>query len=481
MENRFGADFSGVRIHTSETSVQMNRQIHAQAFTHGNNIYFNRGKYAPETMEGRRLLAHELTHTIQQGASPSMKAVYPKEEANSPPSNNSSGKMNSPAKGNKTTYHSHPDTVQLSTFTDSLSAAIDISGKTGGIALSEEARDYLQDYYKTNLHDIRIHTDREAQDICTSLHVPAFTQGKNILIHPSRYNPDSEQGAILLSDQIAKSLRQRGIKSTDATGNDIWGSHSLISQITAAIREQQQAPNPAPVNKEGSSKPALEADAPKKKYGKKEIKAGGQRKGRKKDTTKGKSGRVDLVVPVKANPLKSPSSPAEDPAFQKVVKRTKVTANKQKEHADAGVKALDAQKAAKAVPKEAESKAQNRKTDGIGEAAQKDLPFDAASFKADLLKKIEDITPETLKEATEFKEKNKIGQVKSVMGEKVAGEKAKTTGPVDKATAEPLQVHEADNKQHIDLPPTSKGQRPAGVGAKDAAPQPKLGNEISLE
>lgn len=69
MENRFGADFSGVRIHTGETAVQMNREIHAQAFTYGNDIYFNSGKYSPSSSEGRTLLAHELTHTIQQGAS----------------------------------------------------------------------------------------------------------------------------------------------------------------------------------------------------------------------------------------------------------------------------------------------------------------------------------------------------------------------------------------------------------------------------
>jgi hypothetical protein len=69
MENRFGADFSGVRIHTGSTAVDLNRQVHAQAFAHGNDVYFNSGKYAPHTPEGGLLLAHELTHTLQQGAS----------------------------------------------------------------------------------------------------------------------------------------------------------------------------------------------------------------------------------------------------------------------------------------------------------------------------------------------------------------------------------------------------------------------------
>ena len=69
MESRFGADFSGVRVHTGSYAENLSRSIHAQAFTHGNDIYFNSGKYSPHTDAGSTLLAHELTHTIQQGAS----------------------------------------------------------------------------------------------------------------------------------------------------------------------------------------------------------------------------------------------------------------------------------------------------------------------------------------------------------------------------------------------------------------------------
>lgn len=68
MESAFGADFSNVRIHTGQESVQMNQSLNAQAFTHGNNVYFNEGKYNPDTSSGKHLLAHELTHVVQQGA-----------------------------------------------------------------------------------------------------------------------------------------------------------------------------------------------------------------------------------------------------------------------------------------------------------------------------------------------------------------------------------------------------------------------------
>jgi hypothetical protein len=66
MEGGFGADFSGVRIHDDNSAKQMSKDLHAQAFTHGKDIYFNSGKYDPQSTGGKRLLAHELTHVVQQ-------------------------------------------------------------------------------------------------------------------------------------------------------------------------------------------------------------------------------------------------------------------------------------------------------------------------------------------------------------------------------------------------------------------------------
>ncbi|WP_282080563.1 eCIS core domain-containing protein [Aquimarina algiphila] len=68
MESAFGADFSNVRIHTDSDAEGMSNQVQAHAFTHGRDIYFNKGTYQPEQKEGTRLLAHELTHVVQQGA-----------------------------------------------------------------------------------------------------------------------------------------------------------------------------------------------------------------------------------------------------------------------------------------------------------------------------------------------------------------------------------------------------------------------------
>lgn len=69
MEAGFGKSFGDVRIHTGKPSTQMNEDLNAHAFTHGKNIYFNEGMYEPKSQAGKRLLAHELTHVVQQGGS----------------------------------------------------------------------------------------------------------------------------------------------------------------------------------------------------------------------------------------------------------------------------------------------------------------------------------------------------------------------------------------------------------------------------
>ena len=66
MEPRFGHDFSSVRVHSGVTAEQSARELEASAYTVGPDIVFARGQYAPRSAEGRKLIAHELTHVVQQ-------------------------------------------------------------------------------------------------------------------------------------------------------------------------------------------------------------------------------------------------------------------------------------------------------------------------------------------------------------------------------------------------------------------------------
>ncbi len=66
MEPRFGYDFSRVRVHTGTRAAESARALNAQAFTVARNVVFGTGHYAPKTQQGKRLMAHELTHVVQQ-------------------------------------------------------------------------------------------------------------------------------------------------------------------------------------------------------------------------------------------------------------------------------------------------------------------------------------------------------------------------------------------------------------------------------
>ena len=67
MEQAFGADFSSVRVHTDSEADTLNRQLSAKAFTTGQDVFFRQDEYNPGSDSGRKLIAHELTHVVQQG------------------------------------------------------------------------------------------------------------------------------------------------------------------------------------------------------------------------------------------------------------------------------------------------------------------------------------------------------------------------------------------------------------------------------
>ncbi|MDX8553691.1 DUF4157 domain-containing protein [Tenacibaculum sp. 1B UA] len=123
MESGFGADFSGVRVHNDSNAVQMNQELGSQAFTNGNDIYFNEGKYNPESDSGKHLLAHELTHTVQQGASPASNNVQKSE--------------------------GETDTVTLVAPTQ----AVDI---TNGLQLSDDWLAYIEQESRTRNFDVNV-------------------------------------------------------------------------------------------------------------------------------------------------------------------------------------------------------------------------------------------------------------------------------------------------------------------------------------
>jgi hypothetical protein len=80
MEGAFGADFAEVRIHQGPTATDLNHRLGARAFTLGRDIFFSGSSPNVATPDGQRLLAHELAHTVQQGAAPEIGRIHRAED-----------------------------------------------------------------------------------------------------------------------------------------------------------------------------------------------------------------------------------------------------------------------------------------------------------------------------------------------------------------------------------------------------------------
>ncbi len=138
MEHRFGFDFSQVRIHDHAQANESAAKINALAYTHQQNIVFAGGQYQPYTQSGRKLLAHELTHTLQQSGS----AVKRKGETGSVQSSSARFIVDddmSPAEGvmTKSNY--------LSTLNDAVCATVDQELK--GTAYSSDNCPYIRSIF----------------------------------------------------------------------------------------------------------------------------------------------------------------------------------------------------------------------------------------------------------------------------------------------------------------------------------------------
>lgn len=196
-EPRFGSDFSRVRVHTCCDAVQMNRELNAQAFTYGNNIFFNEGKYSPENSTGKHLLAHELTHVVQKEGT------------------NVEEQVTQIIRG-KPLEEEDEELLQVkglpgSTQEITPGAETDINSlKGGGQPLSESTRLFFETHFGSDFSQVRIHNDSRAARIAQSINAKAFTIGKDIVFNNSEYSPDSSSGKRLLAHELTHVRQQDG-------------------------------------------------------------------------------------------------------------------------------------------------------------------------------------------------------------------------------------------------------------------------------
>ena len=422
MEQAFGADFSSVNIHTDNNSDKLNKSIQARAFTTGQDIFFRQGEYSPGSNVGKELLAHELTHVVQQNGS----AVQRKSLHLAPKENKIQRK-----------YAGNGQTIQLRENPQKPSED-DNQNQTDAVEVKTDTENgEQQNQATTENHQSASTPPAEAGNGATE---PPPTQKDDAAVASSQ-NPSATQ-------KQSEGNQQKQPESKDTDSN------------TQKITSQQQG--------EGEGK--LPGVAPE---------LSGQQAGQitvKSLLTDVVNTAEQLPAIETGNGEKAPTSPEDDPAFKAVVNSTKQVAIGQKEHAPANSKAQEAQAAAEPPGNEVESKAQANQ---VGEMGQAQTPgFDAADLKAKLMERIADMAPKNLKEADDFKKNNKLDAVKGDLSGKVKEQKQDSQSDLEEKTKAKPDTSGIETKQVTPLTANNPGAAPANIGADKATPKSKGQGEV---
>jgi hypothetical protein len=450
MERAFGQPFGDVRVHSDGAAARVTGQHGAEAMTVGRDIALAPGMYQPGTQAGDYLLAHELTHVVQQRGS------APTAQARSVHS-----------------VSSEPAEVQAET-----AAARVIRGLSAGVTPGSHAA------------STRTRIMRRARSLASHLPAVASTPVPGAGMSPvqsslppaltAQVSPASRRGASQMRAPQAQAARdgsaapgaatepaagERAEKDAQAQPADTKAAAAPAAGSPAVAVATAPAAQPA-------IKPAPSADA---------AELRDEQQAAEQARAAGAEATAEPVAAAQSpgKDQKAPASPHEDPAFQRVIGRVGAVAAQQAHNTAAERKAAEAQAAAMAPPNEVASKAAGRQVAKM--AQQEPKPFDRAAFKAALLDKIRQIAPQNVEEVESFQKSGKTAAIKSGLDSQVVASKQASQGPIQSATEEAPSPAGIQPKPVTPQPPTEPGPAPADIGAEAAAPKPKSEAEVSLE
>jgi hypothetical protein len=531
METRFGNDFSQVRIHDNAESVQMSQDLKAQAFTHGNDIYFNSGKYNPGSTSGKRLLAHELTHTIQQ-TGPS--AISPKRLAKKAEKTNKRSPQiaQSPLADRNTSdsplagytaitvqpklvvgavgdrYEQEADRVadqvvqwQAQSATESVqrsdnapdgTVANDVTGETVAPTASissiqrhtlqrskkDDIKDDVRDAIKGINQEVDGKTTAESEDAEADKGARA---GKDLADEAKRRmgDVDDEDKAKKQAKKLKKKAKAKSKKVTEEADQvqENKAKQQKNDQVKGEAEELAEAKKQAKDSEEAdptaTETAAVEDESP--------PADGSADAG--EDT--GPVAPIGVpqhlpdpgpVTPPKVEGPQTPASADEDLAFAAVVDQSQHLAAQQSLHQPAEDKALEAQEAAQ-DPAQQSRRAQSTQSNEAGE--KEPQLFNREAFVTALLSVLESNKPKSQKDVEQGKGMDGASEK---MTEEIAKAKEGSGGELTESATRPPDL-EAEEPKAVTPTPTPEqeaGEKPADelIDAAAATPKPKSAEEI---
>jgi hypothetical protein len=204
MEQRFGHDFSRVRVHTGGAAGRSARYVNANAYTVGHNVVFGVGRFAPGIQEGRRLIAHELTHVVQQSGSEGMRLDQSDEKRGLSPT-------------------SQRGPVAASALVSDVVAS-------PGQHLDAATRAFMEPRFGRDLSHVRVHTGSRAAESAKAVQAKAYTVGQDVVFGQGQFAPWTYAGRELLAHEVAHTMQQRSASGSPPVDD----AHSLYENSARA-------------------------------------------------------------------------------------------------------------------------------------------------------------------------------------------------------------------------------------------------------
>jgi len=416
MESSTGLDFSAVRIHSDSAAHSANRAIRARAFTHGLDIWLGRG----ESQYDRRLMAHELTHVVQQNSTnggiqklqrkPS--GQQPVEDAGNVPDD---------------MQEAAGETVDTSNI---LQTSPDISRQAVEGDRGESRNDNVTD------------VDQPAEK-------PVGAQGRG----------DSA------GEDDPTDIRLPVDKDTNA---EEVAEESPVDELQVQ-RKVESAPNVAPRPAALSTRIAAV------------TRSGGSAKSSPKGLIQRQQEDCPPADPIpEAEVVLSPASPRKDPAFNKTKQRVKNRAKNQAQHGTGDEKSSSANAAAEVKAGEKKSHGQKTQVGEMDAQAKKPPIFDKKAFITQVLKQVRKIAPKTVDDFIRFASRGKANEVKNAVTGQVKQSQKKSQGPLDQAARKDPGAGQSPRTAttlKVELP----GKQPGSVRADRSMPPPRTESEVDFQ
>ncbi len=532
MESRFGNDFSDVKVHTGPQSVQMNKELGAKAFTHGKNIHFNSGHYNPESNSGKSLLAHELTHTIQQtGPSPlQTKPLDSKQSKNNKQKESKIRRKKLPTYLLAEKIQKEEEQDQISTKTIIDSQQPNSSQKT--TQKQEQTPNYLQEKEQSSPLSIiqrsSINSPVANQISSVNSAGSVVQRGKKKDIEKAKKKAEEKMADEIKKEKEenpggdfsqAEETRNKAKKQAEKTkkmadnakdedeaesqGDKLESESEKVSDEDQQEKEKTKEKNKTALEKALEKTKAMAEKAKQKadELAEQGVEGEGQEEqvegqeeqvegqeeqveGQEEqvegqeEQVEGQEAETGPVDIPKQTDNTAPESPDRDPAFQSVIKQTENVATEQSSHKPAEEKSKEAQDAA--VDENQQMRlAQATQTEEAGE--KEPGIFDRESFVSALLSILEQNAPQTQEEVEEGK--GVSGDATDAMKEQISKEKETAGGGVDTSATRDPDPNAEEPKEVIPTPDPllEAGDPPPTDTIDPEAATPKTKTEEEIE